>query len=107
GAFNLTASGTLQLVGIAGVTIAGQFSVAYNSTGPVFTLSGNALSVSAFGQPFPGNLTFTKNADGTFAVSASQVSFSIGAPGSSTPVVSVTGGHGDLLVAATGVAASF
>ncbi|HMC67862.1 MAG TPA: hypothetical protein VKJ07_01800, partial [Mycobacteriales bacterium] len=38
GAFTLTASGTLQLVGIAGVSIGGQFAVTYNSTTPALSL---------------------------------------------------------------------
>jgi len=83
GAFNLTASGTLQLVGIAGVTIGGQFSVAYNSTGPVFTLTGSDLTVSAFGQSFTGNLTFTKNSDGSLGIvtEGSTQAVVIGHPG--------------------------
>ena len=127
----LTASGTVQLVGVAGISLAGTLSVRLNQLGQLFSVSvpvaggdpvviafvtgeagstatpftaitGN-LTLTALGQTLTGAFTFTKTAAG-LDVSATGVVFRVVPAGASAPVASLTGGTASLRVGSSGLA---
>ena len=127
----LTASGTVQLVGVAGISLAGTLSVRLNQLGQLFSVSvpvaggdpvviafvsgeagststpftaitGN-LTLTALGQTLTGSFAFTKTAAG-LDVSATGVVFRVVPAGASAPVASLTGGTASLRVGSSGLA---
>ncbi len=129
GTYAVFATGTLQLIGVAGVTVAGTATVRFNNTGSdvdrvlaiegadrdvvvrvaagIASFSALGLEISAFGQTLRGDFTFTKQGFGTpstdpgiIVVTAANVTLDVGG------VVRFTGGAGTLVITAAGLAAS-
>ena len=129
--YALTASGTVQLVGVAGIELSGTLAVKVNQLGEAFTVSvpvaggtpvviafvggeegsagtpftaiGGALTLTALGQTLSGTFSFTKTSAG-LDVTATGVVFRLLPAGASAPVASLTAGTASLRVGSTGLA---
>ena len=129
GTYAVFATGTLQLIGIAGVTVIGTATVRFNNTGAnvnvLLTIAGSdddvlvdvpdvatagvdtaifqavGLEISVMGQTLRGDFTFTKSASdpGRIVVTASNVEIDLGG------AVRFSGGTGTIVITAAGVAA--
>ena len=122
--YALSATGTIQVVGVEGVTIAGTASVRFNNTGidtdELITIPGSDsdvvlrvldgaaifegtnLVIDVLGQSLSGDLAFSKQLGdaGTIVVSAANISMDIG-----DGAVSLTNGAGTLVITGAGLAA--
>jgi len=130
--YALTASGTVQLLGVPGVTLAGTLGVRFNDTGatqahaltipggdPVdvtfgageegagtpFVAIAGALDLGVFGQTLAGDFAFTRTAAG-LTVTASGVTFAVAPAGASAPVAALDAGPLALTISDAGVAGS-
>ncbi len=132
--YALDATGTVQLLGVTGVTVSGTAHVRVNDSGQtvnqtlsipgttqnvllsfsttdqVDTFTATALTISVLGQSLTGDFSFTKTttAQGQFqslVVQGSNVGLTLGS--GSTPIVSVTQGSGALQVTSAGLAGDF
>ena len=131
GQYALTATGTVQVLGIPGIAISGTATISVNNTGLVLqgqavatgaatsvflnfpttadvaTFSGTGLSLSILGQTLTGDFSFSKATDAgqsVLVVGANNVGLTLG--DGTNPVVTVTGGSGSLLLANSGLAGS-
>lgn len=74
-----TATGTVSLNGVPGVTLGGTVTVTITKVGATSTISvvGTNMNLSVLGQTLAGNFSFTDSGNGTIALAASNVSVSL------------------------------
>ena len=123
--YAVDATGTVALIGIEDVTIAGTVRIRYNNTGgavtetiplgatdvPIEFAADNAgevkatgLTFNVLGQSLQGDVTVTHPSAGGLSISVSNLSAALSAGG--TQFLSLTGGSGTLQVSAAGIKAT-
>ncbi len=120
--YALFATGTLQVLGVPGISLSGTATVRFNNTtgnvDELLTIDGTdtdvvvrvaagttefkaaALSITIAGQTLTGDFTFSQPSAGTIVLAASNVSLQLGGG-----AVSLTDGVGTLVISPDGVAA--
>lgn len=89
-----TATGTVSLNGVTGVTLGGTVTVVFTPT--TISVIGTGMNLSVLGQTLSGDFSFVDNGDGTVHLGASNVSVSL------ANAISLTGGAADFTLGKTG-----